>query len=809
MVLLRLEVSSASRAAKAGQTPGAACCVVGAAGNLGGWDPKCAPELAPSGPLCWQGDVDAAGEEFKICIYNSSTHDYTWEEQGPLHRLPMSGSLRATFEDAGSDVADAAKPAAAAKPEAARSWRVVGGGDKGGIVVRSGVGLSSPEAAERLATGAVLQELQRVEERLQFRKVSGEGPEEGWVSLRLKGKDLVVPADAASASAATESPTGCVLRVRVPQSSARAAEVGRKEGAVCTLVGEGPALGGWDPKRAPKLRRRSEEEGATIWEGSLDGLEVSAGQQFKVCILHEPSSSYVWEEAGPMHHWPSASETQEFEAGVSHGGGGGGGLLPWPPSATAPAPAPATAVRLEAGIDRWIPWGGSACGSLKAPRSIFHAFHWAYALVTERLADIAALGFDGVQLSPAQKSKSGHEWWARYQPQDYLKIEGLGSFEELKGLCAKAKELRLLVLGDVVFNHMIVVASGHEWKAAQKSPERLKELQRRLVSHTAMELEDFQWPWFDMSGEHWDNENRFEGWGNGEWSELRYCKKVVDVQQKHLQLLLDAGVRGIRFDAVKHIRPKHVEEHLQHLQPHEVFSYGEVLSVDAAMHQEYMEPLKLPSTDFPLAVFLYRALSEGVKAADEGVLGACSKVGLAAAPPKAAAKPAESAALSADSVRFARNHDTVMNPGLYYGLNHSAGGRSALVWLWLLSVHDGCVLVFAEDLQKAGPLLCRGLRFRRDMASASSSEVCLRFSDEKTAPKLLLVILRNPSGELLGLAAVNLSKSALEVPCLPVRGELSDESGRRLRLEDQCLKDETGQVTTIVIPGADAAFLRL
>ena len=30
-------------------------------------------------------------------------------------------------------------------------------GSEGGIVVRSGVGLSSPEAAERLATGAVLQ----------------------------------------------------------------------------------------------------------------------------------------------------------------------------------------------------------------------------------------------------------------------------------------------------------------------------------------------------------------------------------------------------------------------------------------------------------------------------------------------------------------------------------------------------------------------------------------------------------------------------------------------------------------------------
>ena len=32
-----------------------------------------------------------------------------------------------------------------------------------------------------------------------------------------------------------------------------------------------------------------------------------------------------------------------------------------------------------------------------------------------------------------------------------------------------------------------------------------------------------------------------QGWGSGEWSELRYCPRVVAAQQKHLQLLMDAG----------------------------------------------------------------------------------------------------------------------------------------------------------------------------------------------------------------------------------------------------------------------------
>ena len=46
------------------------------------------------------------------------------------------------------------------------------------------------------------------------------------------------------------------------------------------------------------------------------------------------------------------------------------------------------------------------------------------------------------------------------------------------------------------------------------------------------------------SGDHWDDEYRYEGWGSGEWSELRYCERVVRHQQKHLQLLMDAGGDG-------------------------------------------------------------------------------------------------------------------------------------------------------------------------------------------------------------------------------------------------------------------------
>ncbi|CAJ1354118.1 unnamed protein product [Effrenium voratum] len=69
-------------------------------------------------------------------------------------------------------------------------WRVVGAS---GLLARLGADLGSEPCAERVAYGSLLQELQRQGDRLQFRKLSGDGPETGWVSVRLKGKDLVLP----------------------------------------------------------------------------------------------------------------------------------------------------------------------------------------------------------------------------------------------------------------------------------------------------------------------------------------------------------------------------------------------------------------------------------------------------------------------------------------------------------------------------------------------------------------------------------------------------------------------------------------
>jgi len=71
-------------------------------------------------------------------------------------------------------------------------WEVVGGGgDKGGILVRTGQPLSSPEAPEHLCKGALVRELEIIGERLHYQLVDGIGPSFGWVSVSLRGKELL------------------------------------------------------------------------------------------------------------------------------------------------------------------------------------------------------------------------------------------------------------------------------------------------------------------------------------------------------------------------------------------------------------------------------------------------------------------------------------------------------------------------------------------------------------------------------------------------------------------------------------------
>jgi len=92
------------------------------------------------------------------------------------------------------------------KQPAPSCWEVIGGGDSGGILVRTGLETTSPQESERLSTGAYVKELELCGERLHYQKLSGSGPRSGWVSLKFKGKELLVVTAMVAAIPGPETP---------------------------------------------------------------------------------------------------------------------------------------------------------------------------------------------------------------------------------------------------------------------------------------------------------------------------------------------------------------------------------------------------------------------------------------------------------------------------------------------------------------------------------------------------------------------------------------------------------------------------
>lgn len=78
------------------------------------------------------------------------------------------------------------------QPRNAQLWKVTGGSQQLGILVRSSCKLSSVPDRLRLDTGALVREVEIVGDRLHFDLVSGSGPSSGWVTLRVKDKNLLV-----------------------------------------------------------------------------------------------------------------------------------------------------------------------------------------------------------------------------------------------------------------------------------------------------------------------------------------------------------------------------------------------------------------------------------------------------------------------------------------------------------------------------------------------------------------------------------------------------------------------------------------
>ncbi|CAK9011833.1 Glyco_trans_2-like domain-containing protein [Durusdinium trenchii] len=134
------------------------------------------------------------------------------------------------------------------------TWRVCGGQQKGGLLVRRGAGLDSELLADRLSCGAVVEELRLEGLRLQYTLLEGDGPRKGWVSIRVKDVPLLAP-ESPQAKVELKRKTVASFRPRIFSS----ADLERKTEMSMSWDPMQKALfyqsrGRWDPSALARLR---------------------------------------------------------------------------------------------------------------------------------------------------------------------------------------------------------------------------------------------------------------------------------------------------------------------------------------------------------------------------------------------------------------------------------------------------------------------------------------------------------------------------------------------------------------------------
>mmetsp|Transcript_92368 Transcript_92368/g.287562 ORF Transcript_92368/g.287562 Transcript_92368/m.287562 type:complete len:389 (-) Transcript_92368:120-1286(-) len=131
-------------------------------------------------------------------------------------------------------------------------WEVIGGADKGGILVREGQATASAATAERLSTGATIEEIELIGERLHYKLVDGTGPAEGWVSIKIPGKELCVPKEEEVEIGPPGEPGPVEVDEALKAKIEKDAEAAKKDGQLLLYAPKYKVFG--YPLAEPKLR---------------------------------------------------------------------------------------------------------------------------------------------------------------------------------------------------------------------------------------------------------------------------------------------------------------------------------------------------------------------------------------------------------------------------------------------------------------------------------------------------------------------------------------------------------------------------
>ena len=371
------------------------------------------------------------------------------------------------------------------------------------------------------------------------------------------------------------------------------------------------------------------------------------------------------------------------------------------------------------------------------PIAIFHAFNQKYTDAKGFVCDLRQQGYTHVQISPAQKSNPGDQWWKRYQPVDYRTIEGLGTENDVLALTKKAHSCNMKVIADVVFNHMANLDGADGFENLNKFPG----LSQNDFKTTAQNPGQRPCEVADNNGYQDGNQNSEINCWLGGLPDLKFTDNVKRLQKSHLKKLLGLGVDGFRFDAAKHMPKDVVKEYIQFIDREsngQAWNYLEVIEDQDTKAEDYNWIAAV--TDFRLYNSMKNIFTFG------GDLRSL---------------PAN-AVNDSRSVTFGANHDTIK------ALNDKAINPydditdSYLATSYVLARESGTPLVFNEHNLMA-PYIKYGVKFREVMVQRGREgknikETILRFPNSNT------VVMMQRGSE--GLFIINKATDRLNLPAL-------------------------------------------
>jgi alpha-amylase len=279
-----------------------------------------------------------------------------------------------------------------------------------------------------------------------------------------------------------------------------------------------------------------------------------------------------------------------------------------------------------------------------------HLFEWRWTdIARECEAYLGPAGVTGVQISPPSEhaALAGAPWWERYQTVGYSLANSRGGTEaELRDMVRRCAAVGVDIYADAVINHMTGQSSGTGSDGTAFTKYAYPEL---------YDATDFHMPPCAIAGaDYQDAPER-----------VRRCELVgladLDTSKEHVQdrvagylsSLAEAGVRGFRIDAAKHMDPADLQAILGRVSAAaRPFYYLEVIDYGGeAIHAADYLPLETS-----LIEFRYTAVADAFKGAAAATLaGLPALVG-----DGAGLLPSDRA------VVFVNNHDTQRGSSLYY-----------------------------------------------------------------------------------------------------------------------------------------------